>query len=151
MSDTSPPKPHESPSRGNQKGDPNKSSLDELSFEEALLQLETSVRHLEAGTLPLEEAIAAFEHGMRLSDHCQKKLQEATLKVETITKRQAAGGGQPGADPAPLQRGSSPSGHGPESHSDVDGGASFQTSNGPHDGAPPRPLPRVVSDDDPWG
>ncbi len=56
-----------------------------LSFEEALRELEASVRQLEEGSLPLEKSIDVFEKGVQLSHHCEKKLQEANLKIKKIT------------------------------------------------------------------
>ena len=56
----------------------------ELSFEEALRQLEDIVSVLERGDISLDEAIAAYEKGTSLKAHCQKRLEEARLKVEKI-------------------------------------------------------------------
>ena len=56
----------------------------ELSFEEALRQLEEIVSVLERGDISLDEAIAAYEKGTSLKAHCQKRLEEARLKVEKI-------------------------------------------------------------------
>ena len=55
-----------------------------LSFEEALRQLEEIVTVLERGDISLDEAIAAYEKGTSLKAHCQKRLEEARLKVEKI-------------------------------------------------------------------
>ena len=57
---------------------------DQLSFEEALRQLEEIVGTLERGDISLDEAIAAYEKGTSLKAHCQKRLEEARLKVEKI-------------------------------------------------------------------
>lgn len=56
----------------------------DLSFEEALRQLEEIVSVLERGDISLDDAIAAYEKGTRLKSHCQKRLEEARLKVEKI-------------------------------------------------------------------
>ena len=58
----------------------------DLSFENALKELETVVRQLEEGRLPLEDAITSFEKGAHLKDHCEKLLGDARLKVEEIVK-----------------------------------------------------------------
>lgn len=60
------------------------STTAELSFEEALRQLEEIVSVLERGDISLDEAIAAYEKGTSLKAHCQKRLEEARLKVEKI-------------------------------------------------------------------
>lgn len=57
----------------------------ELSFEKALEQLEEIVQKLERGQLDLEAAIEAYERGTRLKEHCERKLQEAKLRVDRIT------------------------------------------------------------------
>ena len=56
----------------------------QLSFEEALAQLEQIVSTLERGDISLDEAIAAYEKGTALKAHCQKRLEEARLKVDKI-------------------------------------------------------------------
>jgi len=59
-------------------------SLETLSFEEALRELETIVRRLEEGKTSLEEAMNAYERGAALRTHCEKKLKDARLRVEQI-------------------------------------------------------------------
>jgi exodeoxyribonuclease VII small subunit len=56
-----------------------------LSFEAALTELEAVVKRLETGGNALEIAIADYEYGNALRSHCERMLQEATLKVEEIT------------------------------------------------------------------
>ena len=56
-----------------------------MTFEQALAELETIVQDLERGQLDLEAAIQAYERGTALKAHCQRKLQEAQLRVEKIT------------------------------------------------------------------
>ena len=58
--------------------------LEKLSFEEAMKELEKLVDSLDKGEVSLDEAIAAYDKGSRLKDYCQKKLQEAKMKIETI-------------------------------------------------------------------
>lgn len=55
-----------------------------LSFEEALTELETIVKNLETGKAPLEDSIASYERGVALKKHCEKKLKEAQTKIEKI-------------------------------------------------------------------
>ena len=59
-------------------------SLEKMSFEEAMKELERLVDALDKGNVSLDEAIAAYDRGSQLKDHCQKKLNEAKMKVETI-------------------------------------------------------------------
>ncbi len=58
-----------------------------LSFETGLQQLETIVKEMESGELPLERALELFERGMKLSDACRKQLEEAETRVEVLMKR----------------------------------------------------------------
>ena len=60
-------------------------SVDTLSFEEALGELESIVRGLEKGDTKLDDSIQAYERGTALKKHCEKKLQDAQAKIEKIT------------------------------------------------------------------
>ena len=55
-----------------------------LSFEDALTELEGIVQRLERGDAPLEESIAIYQRGAKLKAHCEGKLKDAQLKVEKI-------------------------------------------------------------------
>ncbi len=57
-----------------------------LPFESALKELEQTVKRLEIGDIPLEEAIDAYTRGTQLKQHCQKKLEDARLQVEKLVK-----------------------------------------------------------------
>jgi exodeoxyribonuclease VII small subunit len=57
---------------------------DELTFDEALRQLESIVVQLESGKLSLEESISAFERGVKLNKFCAGKLAEAERKIELL-------------------------------------------------------------------
>lgn len=63
------------------------SPVSPLSFEAGLGQLETIVKEMESGELPLERAVELFERGMKLSDACRKQLEEAETRVEILMKR----------------------------------------------------------------
>lgn len=52
-------------------------------FEEAMADLETIVKQLETGEVPLEEALEQFKKGIELSKSCQDTLVKAE---ETLTK-----------------------------------------------------------------
>ena len=76
------------------------------SFEAALKQLEEIVGKLEKGELTLEESLALYEEGIRLSRLCHAKLEEAEGKIEMLVKN-ARGevvldrAGQPKTSPVP--------------------------------------------------
>ena len=58
--------------------------LANISFEDALGELEGIVASLERGDVSLDDAITAFERGTALKAHCQGRLEEARMKVEQI-------------------------------------------------------------------
>lgn len=60
-------------------------SIQSLSFEEALGELESIVKTLETGQAPLDQAIGAYERGITLKTHCEVKLRDAQAKIEKIT------------------------------------------------------------------
>ncbi len=60
------------------------STNDDLAFEAALKDLEAIVRKLEGGSSDLESSIADYVRGTQLKEYCQKKLETARLKVESI-------------------------------------------------------------------
>jgi exodeoxyribonuclease VII small subunit len=55
-----------------------------MTFEEALDELEQAVARLEAGGLTLEESLALFERGQVLAARCEKTLEEVQLRLETL-------------------------------------------------------------------
>jgi exodeoxyribonuclease VII small subunit len=57
-----------------------------VTFEEALSRLEEVVRTLEERELPLEESLAYFEEGVRLTRFCRSKLKEIESRVELLVK-----------------------------------------------------------------
>ncbi|MAS86799.1 MAG: exodeoxyribonuclease VII small subunit [Micavibrio sp.] len=59
--------------------------IKDLSFEQALGELETIVRQLENGSAPLAESISAYERGTDLKKYCESKLKEAQEKIEKIS------------------------------------------------------------------
>lgn len=69
-------------------------------FEESLKQLESIVKDLEKGDLPLEESIRLFEEGIHLSAVCKEELDAAEGKVQ-ILLRQRDGSVKP--EPFPPQ------------------------------------------------
>lgn len=64
--------------------DPAEGDPGEMSFEAALKRLEDVVADLESGRLSLEESLARFEEGMRLSTLCQQKLKGVELRIEKL-------------------------------------------------------------------
>ena len=56
-------------------------------FEAGLEELENIVRQLEKGDLPLEQSLALFESGMRLSAECRRQLENAETRVEILMRK----------------------------------------------------------------
>ncbi|MDE2165826.1 MAG: exodeoxyribonuclease VII small subunit [Alphaproteobacteria bacterium] len=75
------------------------SEIAKLSFEEALKELEDIVRRLEAGNAKLDEALAAYERGAVLKQHCESKLREAQARVDKIV---LGSDGKPATEPMAL-------------------------------------------------
>lgn len=59
----------------------------ELSFEENLEKLETIVKNLESGEIPLDDAIDSFNEAMKLAKTCDEKLKNAEEKVNSILNK----------------------------------------------------------------
>jgi exodeoxyribonuclease VII small subunit len=55
-------------------------------FEASLAALETIVRELEEGDLPLEESLQLFEKGVKLSRECQERLNEADRRINLLLR-----------------------------------------------------------------
>ncbi len=55
-------------------------------FESALKKLEDMVEKLEEGSISLDEALKTFESGIYWSRECNKFLQNAEKRIETILK-----------------------------------------------------------------
>ncbi|HWM82584.1 MAG TPA: exodeoxyribonuclease VII small subunit [Pseudolabrys sp.] len=64
-----------------------------LPFEQAIAELESIVRKLEEGKVPLEESVAIYERGELLKKRCEELLAQAEARVEKIT---LTSGGKPG-------------------------------------------------------
>jgi len=65
-----------------------KKDIEQLDFEQALQQLNTLVEKLEAGELPLEDSVAAFETGVQLSRRCEALLDTAEQRLQVLGEDQ---------------------------------------------------------------
>ncbi|MEM9099256.1 MAG: exodeoxyribonuclease VII small subunit [Pseudomonadota bacterium] len=72
--------------------------ITDLSFEEALAELEKVVGQLEGGQVPLEQSIELYKRGDALKALCEARLQDAELEVQKIT-----GGTPDNPDLAPFE------------------------------------------------
>jgi len=69
----------------------------ELSFEDALKQLEMIVRQLESGDVPLDESITLYAKGDALKRRCEERLKAAQARIEKISL--GADGAPKGTEP----------------------------------------------------
>lgn len=60
--------------------------LENVTFEDAIGELEKIVDELESDTLPLEKALELFQTGIILVNHCNSKLEEAEGAIEILLK-----------------------------------------------------------------
>jgi exodeoxyribonuclease VII small subunit len=72
-----------------------------LSFERAIDELETIVKRLEEGKVPLEESVAIYERGEALKRRCEELLRQAEARVDKITTD--ANGEVAGTEPLDVQ------------------------------------------------
>lgn len=59
--------------------------IEELSFEEALNEMERIAEYLEKSNSSLEEVLALFERITLLKEFCEETLSKAKIKIEQIT------------------------------------------------------------------
>jgi exodeoxyribonuclease VII small subunit len=75
--------------------------VNKLSFERALEELESIVKRLEDGKVPLEESVTIYERGEALKRQCEELLRQAEVRVDKIT---TDANGQPtGTTPLDVQ------------------------------------------------
>lgn len=56
-------------------------------FESAIAELESVVKALEEGDLPLEKSLQLFERGVQLSRFCHAQLEQAEKRIELLNER----------------------------------------------------------------
>ncbi len=81
-------------------GDARADQAGEPSFEEAIERLQTIVEELESGSLSLEESIARYEEGVKLSRRLTQTLDEAEKRIERLTQDAS---GTPVTEPVELE------------------------------------------------
>jgi exodeoxyribonuclease VII small subunit len=65
--------------------EPTNSDVPTLTFERAIEELESIVKRLEEGKVPLEESVTIYERGEALKRRCEELLRQAEARVEKIT------------------------------------------------------------------
>ena len=66
--------------------------VEEMSFKEASVELEQTVRALEAGDLELEDALARYQRGVELLASLRERLTEAEARVQALLEQSGAAG-----------------------------------------------------------
>jgi exodeoxyribonuclease VII small subunit len=66
-------------------GDDLDADIQEMTFEQAMEELDVTVAKLESGDLSLEQSLRLFERGQHLAAYCNLQLETAVLKVEQLT------------------------------------------------------------------
>jgi exodeoxyribonuclease VII small subunit len=56
-------------------------------FEAAIAELESIVKTLEEGDLPLEKSLELYERGVQLSRFCHSRLEDAERRIEVLNER----------------------------------------------------------------
>ena len=72
----------------------------ELSFEEALAKLESTIESMESGELTLEETLKSFEQGSKLAKICASRLDAAEARIQKLEKTST---GEDAATPISLE------------------------------------------------
>ena len=58
--------------------------IEKMSYEATFAELEETVQKLEAGSLPLAEALDLYQRGMALAKHCNLQLDNAELTIKAL-------------------------------------------------------------------
>ena len=80
-----------------------------LDFEESMKRLETIVEELESGDLTLEDSIARYEEGVKLSRRLTQTLDAAEKRIERLVE---SDGDEPATEPVELKLGGEESSEG---------------------------------------
>lgn len=57
-----------------------------INFEEGMQELETLVRELESGQMPLDESFKAYERAIKIRDSLKALLEESDRKIRVLTE-----------------------------------------------------------------
>lgn len=62
--------------------------ISKMTFEDAMMRLEEIVETLSSQKINLDSMIDLYEEGTVLKEHCTKRLEEAKMKIETVSKKE---------------------------------------------------------------
>lgn len=89
------------PNNQNNPADQGNSDVAQLTFERAIEELESIVKRLEDGRVPLEESVTIYERGEALKRRCEDLLRQAEARVQKITLD--AAGNPTGTEPLDVE------------------------------------------------
>jgi exodeoxyribonuclease VII small subunit len=89
------------PNNQNNPVDQNSTDVGQLTFERAIEELESIVKRLEDGRVPLEESVTIYERGEALKRRCEDLLRQAEARVQKITLD--ASGNPTGTEPLDVE------------------------------------------------
>lgn len=72
-----------------------------MPFERAIEELESIIKRLEEGKVPLEESVTIYERGEALKQRCEELLRQAEARVDKITLD--SGGKPKGTEPLDVR------------------------------------------------
>ena len=90
-----------SPNNQSNAADQRNGDIGQLSFERAIEELESIVKRLEDGRVPLEESVTIYERGEALKRRCEDLLRQAEARVQKITLD--AAGNPTGTEPLDVE------------------------------------------------
>ena len=89
------------PNNQNNATDQSNGDVGQLTFERAIEELESIVKRLEDGRVPLEESVTIYERGEALKRRCEDLLRQAEARVQKITLD--AAGNPTGTEPLDVE------------------------------------------------
>lgn len=60
--------------------------MNDITFEDAMKELESIVRSLERGDLPLDQSLDLFQKGVKLTKLCTEKLNDAEAQIKLLER-----------------------------------------------------------------
>lgn len=64
------------------------SSVSQLTYEEAVTELDTLISRLDAGQLPLEALLSQYQRGAELLQHCRNQLEAVEAQIKVVEGQQ---------------------------------------------------------------
>jgi exodeoxyribonuclease VII small subunit len=77
----------ENPTKENSSKNKFEKKISKMSFEDAMTRLEEIVEILSSQKINLDSMIELYAEGAALKDHCAARLEDAKMKIETISKK----------------------------------------------------------------